>query len=99
VTFWALGEMVKAQAGILETDPAGTARAKLSAMAADLLPDPAEARWVEGHLRPLVGLAGDAELGLDRQPEAFAPSPARPRPSWPPPPDRPALSRRPRTPG
>ena len=72
VTFWALGEMVKAQAGILETDPAGAARAKLAAMAADLLPDPAEARWVEGHLRPLVGLAGDAELGLDRQPEAFA---------------------------
>jgi class 3 adenylate cyclase len=72
VTFWALGEMVKAQAGILETDAADQAAAKLAAMAADLLGDPAEARWVEGHLRPLVGLAGDAGPGLDRQPEAFA---------------------------
>ncbi|HWC41401.1 MAG TPA: adenylate/guanylate cyclase domain-containing protein, partial [Actinomycetota bacterium] len=72
VTFWALGEMVKGQAGILETDDAVATRAKLAAMAADLLADPAEARWVEGHLRPLVGLAGDAGPGLDRQPEAFA---------------------------
>jgi class 3 adenylate cyclase/tetratricopeptide (TPR) repeat protein len=73
VTFWALGEMIKAQAGILESDDAGATRAKLAAMAAGLLADPAEARWVEGHLRPLVGLAGDAGgVGLDRQHEAFA---------------------------
>ena len=31
VTYWALGQIVKAQAGILESDDAGTARAKLSA--------------------------------------------------------------------
>jgi class 3 adenylate cyclase/tetratricopeptide (TPR) repeat protein len=72
VTFWALGEMVKAQAGILESDPAEAAEAKLARMAGELLGDPAEARWVEGHLRPLVGLAAPAELGADRQHEAFA---------------------------
>jgi class 3 adenylate cyclase/tetratricopeptide (TPR) repeat protein len=72
VTFWALGEMVKAQAGILESDPADVAEAKLARMAGELLAEEAEARWVEGHLRPLVGLAGDTGLGADRQHEAFA---------------------------
>ncbi|HEV3463989.1 MAG TPA: adenylate/guanylate cyclase domain-containing protein, partial [Actinomycetota bacterium] len=72
VTFWALGEMVKAQAGILESDPAEAAGAKLARMAGELLGDPAEAGWVEGHLRPLVGLAAPAGLGADRQHEAFA---------------------------
>ena len=37
VTFWALGEMVKAQAGILETDAADEAEEKLRAAVADAI--------------------------------------------------------------
>ena len=58
VSYWALGEMVKAQAGILESDSADEAAAKLERATLDLLDDDAERAWVERHLRPLVGLAG-----------------------------------------
>jgi class 3 adenylate cyclase len=71
VALWALGEIVKAQAGILESDPADHAAGKLARVVADLIADEREAAWVTGHLRPLVGLAG-GELGSDRREEAFA---------------------------
>src|SRR4249919_1596546 len=64
ITFWALGEMVKAEAGILEGDDEEEAGRKLR-RAVD---DP----WVESHLRALVGLSGGAEAGPDRRDEAFA---------------------------
>jgi class 3 adenylate cyclase/tetratricopeptide (TPR) repeat protein len=70
VSFWALGEMVKAQAGILESDDGGQAGEKLRRAVADLVADDAD--WVESHLRPLVGLGGDRPLGGDRQGEDFA---------------------------
>jgi class 3 adenylate cyclase len=72
VTFWALAEMVKAQAGILETDTQDQAETKLRAAVTGLLADPTDARWIEGHLRPLVGLSSGAEAGRDRHEEAFA---------------------------
>jgi class 3 adenylate cyclase len=72
VALWALGEMVKAQAGILETDPAELAQAKLDEAVADLVAEEGEATWVTGHLRPLVGLAVAGEAGGDRGAEAFA---------------------------
>ncbi|TMJ94117.1 MAG: hypothetical protein E6G67_10455 [Actinobacteria bacterium] len=72
VTFWALGEMTKAHAGILETDAAGAAAEKLSQAVADALTEPGEARWVESHLRPLVGLGGEPDPRADRRGEAFA---------------------------
>jgi len=71
VALWALGEIVKAQAGIQESDPADRAAGKLARVVADLIADEREAAWVTGHLSPLVGLAG-AELGSDRREEAFA---------------------------
>jgi class 3 adenylate cyclase/tetratricopeptide (TPR) repeat protein len=71
VAFWAVAEMVKAQAAILETDPAEVAENKLRETVADLVPDPAGARWIETHLRPLVGLSGEADVGGDRREEAF----------------------------
>jgi len=71
VTFWALAEMVKAQAGILETDSADEAGAKLRAAVAAVVGDPGDARWLVDHLSPLAGLAGGAEGGTDRQHEAF----------------------------
>jgi class 3 adenylate cyclase len=72
VSFWALGEMAKAQAGILDTDDAAAAEEKLRDMVAGLAADAPERGWLEAHLRPLVGLGGEAETGGDRRAEAFA---------------------------
>jgi class 3 adenylate cyclase len=72
VALWALGEIVKAQAGILETDLAELAQAKLNQVVADLIAEDGEAAWVTGHLRPLVGLAAAGEAVGDRRAEAFA---------------------------
>ena len=63
VTFWALGEMVKAQAGILEGDSEADAERSCVRSPSD--------PWVESHLRPLVGLAGGAEARGDARDEAF----------------------------
>jgi class 3 adenylate cyclase/tetratricopeptide (TPR) repeat protein len=72
VTFWALAEMVKAQAGILETDSPADAQAKLSQAVSILLADDPQAQWVESHLRPLVGLTTESTLAGDRRGESFA---------------------------
>ena len=53
ITFWALGEIVKADAGILETDPPEVAAAKIDAVIPDDAPD---APWLRARLRPLAGL-------------------------------------------
>jgi class 3 adenylate cyclase len=71
VSYWALGEMVKAQAGILETDRPEEAAGKLREAVERLIDDETDARWVETHLRPLAGLAVDRTSG-DRGGEAFA---------------------------
>jgi class 3 adenylate cyclase/tetratricopeptide (TPR) repeat protein len=71
VTFWALGEMVKAQAGILETDDAGRAAEKLRAAVGTLVGE-RDSAWVERHLRPLVGLSADGDARGDPREEAFA---------------------------
>ncbi|MBA2643051.1 MAG: AAA family ATPase [Actinobacteria bacterium] len=71
VAYWALGEIVKAQAGILESDAADSTEAKL-ASATLVLEDEGERSWVERHLRPLVGLGGDDVPSGDRSGEAFA---------------------------
>ncbi|HUK44510.1 MAG TPA: AAA family ATPase [Gaiellaceae bacterium] len=63
ITFWALGEIVKAEAGILEGDSAVEVERKLGA----IVDDP----WVESHLRPLVGLTANGEAEGDRREEAF----------------------------
>jgi class 3 adenylate cyclase/tetratricopeptide (TPR) repeat protein len=56
VTFWALGEIVKAEAGILETDPPAEGARKLTRAVAALIADEDEARWIEAELRALAGL-------------------------------------------
>ncbi|MGH2931828.1 MAG: AAA family ATPase [Gaiellaceae bacterium] len=70
VSYWALGEIVKAHAGILETDPPAAASEKLHQSLPGHLRDDAE--WVERHLEPLVGLGGEQELHGDHRAEAFA---------------------------
>jgi tetratricopeptide (TPR) repeat protein len=67
VSYWALAEMVKAQAGILETDSDDEVGAKLRAAVELLLDEDVE--WVVSHLRPLVGQTGDS---AGSQEEAFA---------------------------
>jgi tetratricopeptide (TPR) repeat protein len=71
VSFWALGEMVKAHAGLLETDSPDEADSKLRRSVGDLLED-ADAEWVARHLGPLVGVESEQELHADRRAEAFA---------------------------
>ena len=71
VAYWALGEIVKAQAGILESDDATEAGAKLSGAVGDILAR-SEAEWVERHLRPLVGLGGETDIGEAQRAEGFA---------------------------
>jgi class 3 adenylate cyclase/tetratricopeptide (TPR) repeat protein len=58
ITFWALGEIVKAEAGILESDPSAEVSDKLQAAVAALLPDASEREWLRARLAPLVGVAG-----------------------------------------
>jgi class 3 adenylate cyclase/tetratricopeptide (TPR) repeat protein len=72
VAFWALGEMTKAQAGILESDDAEAAEAKLRAAVEHVIEESEEAGWVEGHLRPLAGLGAGADSGGDHAAEALA---------------------------
>ena len=68
VTFWALSEIVKAQAGILETDTSDQAQDKLSQAVEHVGATGSERQWLERQLRPLAGLADvHAEPG-----EAFA---------------------------
>ncbi len=71
VTLWALSEIVKAQAGILEADTEAVASDKLDRAVEDVA-DPADAAWIEAHLRPLTGLEEESQLGGDRRGEAFA---------------------------
>ena len=52
ITFWALGEVVKAQAGILESDSPADAEAKLTA----IVPPGADQTWMRERLLPLIGL-------------------------------------------
>ncbi len=60
VSFWALGEMVRSRAGILEGEPAELAGKKLTDTVVEFVPDEHEGRWVESALRELLGLDGGA---------------------------------------
>src|SRR5262249_27758810 len=72
VTYWALSEMVKAQAGILETDDEGAVRRKLHDGVTALVVAEDEAGGIESNLGPLVRLAGEVDAGADRREESFA---------------------------
>ena len=69
VSFWALGEIVKAQAGILESDAPEDAAAKSRDAVATLVDDPSEREWVEARVRSLVGAS--REVPASRE-ELFA---------------------------
>jgi class 3 adenylate cyclase len=68
ISVWALGEIVKAHAGVLESDDPESAREKLAASVESLVENAAERAWIAGELARLVG-AG--ERGGERD-ESFA---------------------------
>ena len=70
ITFWALGEIVKAEAGILESDSPADAQAKLERAVAAAIEDESERQWFSERLAPLVGAQEDAG-GVARE-EAFS---------------------------
>jgi class 3 adenylate cyclase/tetratricopeptide (TPR) repeat protein len=68
ISLWALGEIVKSNAGILETDDQASIARKLNTSVRDS--DPELRRWLLARLAPLVGLQTDS--APPRQEEAFA---------------------------
>jgi class 3 adenylate cyclase/tetratricopeptide (TPR) repeat protein len=71
ITFWALGEVVKSQAGILESDRPDEAQRKLHAAVEALMPDAPEQEWVRAKLAPLVGIT-QPEAGATERSETYA---------------------------
>ena len=67
VTFWALGEMVRRRAGILETDPESVTIARLAEAVESLVPED-DRGWVDDALGALLGVS---ESGMGRD-ELFA---------------------------
>src|SRR5581483_10696876 len=65
VAYWALAEMVRTRAQILEGEDQDAARAKLDACVAEHVPDAEERAWVEPRLANLLGL--DDRADTDRQ--------------------------------
>jgi len=56
VTYWALAEMVRRRAGILEGEEAASAAVKLRATIEEHAQDAEEGRWLEPRLAQLIGL-------------------------------------------
>jgi len=71
VTFWALGEIVKAHAGILETDDQTEALAKLEHAVTSLNMEDSDREWVASRLAPLVGISLGPGSNVE-QSESFA---------------------------
>ncbi|MEA2607378.1 MAG: hypothetical protein QOI00_2135, partial [Chloroflexota bacterium] len=63
ISFWALGEIIKAHAGILESDSAAVALEKLD----NVLPASDERAWFKERLQPLIGLETGARAERDEQ--------------------------------
>jgi class 3 adenylate cyclase/tetratricopeptide (TPR) repeat protein len=65
ITFWALAEVVKAVAGILDGDSPADAEAKLTLAVDRLIEDGHEQDWIRSRLAPLTGI-GDVANSADR---------------------------------
>lgn len=69
ITFWALGEMVKSHAAILESDSPQEARTKLEVAVSAVIDEASQAGWLVDRLAPLVGASGGDRASRD---ESFA---------------------------
>jgi class 3 adenylate cyclase/tetratricopeptide (TPR) repeat protein len=56
VTYWALAEMIRSRAGIIEAEASETARARLHEAVETHITDPDERAWIEPRLGQLLGL-------------------------------------------
>jgi class 3 adenylate cyclase/tetratricopeptide (TPR) repeat protein len=70
--FWGLAEIVKAQAGVLETDNADEAMVKVAAAVRDVVQDQTEASRVERHLLSLTGIQHAKSSVMANLEESFA---------------------------
>jgi class 3 adenylate cyclase/tetratricopeptide (TPR) repeat protein len=69
VAYWALAEMVRMRAEILEAEPPATAMAKLTAAVDEHVADPEERRWIQPRLAHLLGLE---ELAATERDDLFS---------------------------
>ncbi len=65
VTYWALAEMVRGRAGILEGEDRASAAAKLHATVERYIGDPEDRRFVEPRLAQLIGTEDRSSSGRD----------------------------------
>jgi class 3 adenylate cyclase/tetratricopeptide (TPR) repeat protein len=64
ITFWALGEMVRSRAGLVESDDEATTRARIADAVREHIRDPAERSRIEPALLALLGIG--AAIGSDQ---------------------------------
>lgn len=57
VTYWAVGEMIRRRAGIVEDEPDTSARTRLRTMLTDYVAGAEDRAWIESRLAGLLGLA------------------------------------------
>ncbi len=69
VTFWALGEMVRRRAGIVEDEEPARSRTRLRTTIAEFVPSEDDRQWIEPRLAGLLGLA---EMPAGTRAELFA---------------------------
>lgn len=72
ISFWAFGEMVKAEAGISENDPPDRAEHKLRTAVERIVDDSGESRRIATSLRALIGLGGAETTIAGHRNEMFA---------------------------
>jgi predicted ATPase/class 3 adenylate cyclase len=70
ITFWALGEIVKAQAGINESDSPQAATDKMAVAVNSVVGNESDRAWLQTRLAPLVGVASAG--GVADKEESFA---------------------------
>jgi class 3 adenylate cyclase/tetratricopeptide (TPR) repeat protein len=71
ITFWALGEIIKAQAGILESDSPETALDKVQGSVDAVVDETDERAWFVARLGPLVGAKASQSGGGVEKEESF----------------------------
>jgi class 3 adenylate cyclase/tetratricopeptide (TPR) repeat protein len=63
ITFWALGEMIRSRADLVETDDPATTRSKISEMVARFVPEGEERARVDRAMQVLLGTGEAADFG------------------------------------
>jgi class 3 adenylate cyclase/tetratricopeptide (TPR) repeat protein len=71
ITFWALGEIIKAQAGVLESDSSEEASDKLALAVREVVEEASERDWFQDRLAPLVGATSAEAVGAVERSQSF----------------------------